>query len=371
VRDAIVLSTWSWRVNNVPERIAQALAGTGAKILYCEMPVSRFRQRSSDARQIESRIFGFRPEYLGEKFSAFRPVGNWQWRKVARTILGQAEALQLSDPVFIYSHIEHIAALCAAVRQSGLPLVHVCMDYPEPYQYELIELSDQTWVIPKTVFAELRAKYGEKTEWIPQSIHFDESREARTAATEPAEWSATGWPRLGYLGPLQARVNAGLVREVLARRPQWQLICFGGAELIPLRNVHSQAWTSPEELPNFIAGFDVGVMPYDLSNKKNLHCVPLKLFDYFAAGMPVVSTRVLSLAEFNELIYFGDTTGEFIAAIETALAEPATSPKREERKRIAREHSTEALGKRLAELMEGLHVPNGVGMDAGASWGGK
>ena len=335
------------------------------------MPVSRFRQRSSATHQIENRIVGFQPQYLGEKFSAFQPLGNWQWRNVARAILGQAEAFQLSNPVFIYSHIEHIAPLCAALSQSGLPLVHVCMDYPEPYQYELIELSDQTWVIPKTVFAELRGKYGQKIEWIPQSIHLRESSGVHARVSEPAGWSGIGRPRLGYLGPLQSRVNARLVGEVLARRPQWQFICFGGAELIPSQNVHSEPWAGPEELPTFMAGFDVGVMPYDLSDKKNLHCVPLKLLDYFAAGMPLVSTRVLSLAEFNELIYFGDTAGEFIAAVETALAEPATSPKRGERKCVAREHSTEALGKRLADLVERLPVPNSLRIDAGAPGEGK
>lgn len=354
MRDAIILSTWSWRVNNVPERIAQALAGAGSKVLYCEMPVSRFRQRSSPPSEIENRIFGFRPEYLGEKFSAMGPLGNWQWRKVGRQVLAQADAVGLSDPVFIYSHIRHIAPLCGCMRQAGMPLVHICMDYPELYQYELIELSDQTWVIPRTVFAELQAKYGAKIEWIPQSIHLGERTDIRMAATQPASWSAIGRPRLGYLGPLQARVNVRLVRGVLARRPEWQFICFGGSELIPLQNVHSEAWAGPEQLGDFITGFDVGVMPYDLSDKKNLHCVPLKLFDYFAAGMPVVSTRVLSLAEFGDLIYFGATADEFIAAVETALAEPATSPKKEERKRVAREHSTAALGQRLMQLIQGM-----------------
>jgi hypothetical protein len=117
-------------------------------------------------------------------------------------------------------------------------------------------------------------------------------------------------------------------------------------------------WSRPEELPRYVAGFDVGVMPYDLFDEKNLHCVPLKLFDYFYAGLPVASTPVLSLPEFGDLIYFGDTPAAFTRAVEMALAEPATSPKRARRKEIARAHSTKALGERLDEVLD-FSAPGG------------
>lgn len=360
-RDAIVFSTWSWEANNVPERVALAWAGTGAKVLYCSMPVSYFRRRSSEAREIRERIFEFRPEYLGEKFSSLQPLGNWQWRNVARAVLVQADALRLEDPLFIYSHVQHIVPLCLAMRQAGLPLVHVCMDYPEPYQHELIELSDRTLVIPKTVFQELRANYGDKIEWIPQSIHLaDFEGETAGAAQEPPEWAGIGRPRLGYLGPLHGRLDVPLLREALTQRPRWQFICFGGSEAIPLANVHGRSWGGPKQVASFVSGFDVGAMPYDIADKKNLHCVPLKLLDYFWAGLPVVSTRVLSLADYEDLVYFGDTPAEYIAAVERALAEPASSEKRQRRKQVAREHSTEILGRRLEEILCGAETPTAV-----------
>ena len=100
-----------------------------------------------------------------------------------------------------------------------------------------------------------------------------------------------------------------------------------------------------------MSSFDVGVMPYDCFDEKNLHCSPLKLFDYFLAGIPVVSTPILSLSEYPDLIYFGETAEEFSRAIEKALTEPVTSPKRQQRVEAARGHSTEVLGKRLAEVL--------------------
>lgn len=91
---------------------------------------------------------------------------------------------------------------------------------------------------------------------------------------------------------------------------------------------------------------DIGMMPYDCFTEKNLHCSPLKVFDYFLAGLPVVSTPTTPLWDFEDLIYFDETEREFSSAIRRALDEPAQSPKRT--MRMA--HSTESLAKRLEEL---------------------
>jgi len=74
--------------------------------------------------------------------------------------------------------------------------------------------------------------------------------------------------------------------------------------------------------------------------------------------LPVASTPVLSLPEFGDLIYFGDTPAAFTRAVEMALAEPATSPKRARRKEVALAHSTKALGERLDEVLD-FRAPGG------------
>lgn len=347
-RDVIILSTWSWKTFNTPERIAIALAGSGSKVLYCEMPVSRFRQRAAPTQEIRPGVFAYAPEYWGGKFNAVGPLRDFQWKAVGKAILRQATQLQLKDPVFLYSHIRDVEPLCVTMKKAGLPLIHICMDYPEPYQYELIKLSDKTFVIPKTVFRDLRTRYGEKILWMPQSIHLPEPVSQSSGL---AEMAAVPRPRLGYLGPLYGRVDLNLMQHVLEQRPDWHFVCFGGSELLPFPNVHSLPWLSPEKVADAASSLDAGIMPYDLSDPKNLHCMPLKIFDYFWAGIPVVSTRVLSLSDFEDLIYFGDTPPELIRAVEAALAEPSTSAKRAKRQAVAREHSTESLGRHLLELL--------------------
>jgi Glycosyl transferases group 1 len=349
MRDAIIQSTWAWETFNVPERIALALAGKGARVLHCEYPVSRFRRTGTPLRQIHPGIHTFGPEYYGAKLNVIRVLKDRQWKGVGSQIRARSAELQLEDPVFIYSHLEHMTPLCLDMKTNGLPLVHICMDYPEDYQYELIEISGRTLVIPKAVHSKLRAKYGDKIEWMPQSIHIEDRPSC--ASSEPPDLATIPRPRLGYLGPIYARLNLPLLAGVLSQRPDWHFVCFGGGEQLPLPNVHSLAWRPPEELAACVAAFDVAAMPYDCFVDRNLHCVPLKLFDYFLAGIPIVSTPVLSVTEFSDIVYLADTAGEFVRAIKEALAEPKDSPKRNLRKQVALEHSTEALGVHLEALL--------------------
>jgi hypothetical protein len=142
---------------NVPERISLAIASRGARVLYCEIPVSRVRRKGQPLTEVSEGVYRFGPEYLGAKLNSLPVIGHLQWKAVAKQIVDRAESLKLKDPVFLYSHFENMTPLCEEMRAAGYPLVHICMDYPEPYQYELIEVSDQTVVIPKHVFSELRS----------------------------------------------------------------------------------------------------------------------------------------------------------------------------------------------------------------------
>jgi glycosyltransferase involved in cell wall biosynthesis len=357
LRDAIVLSTWSWEVFNVPERVALAISMRGARVLYCEMPSSKFKRKSGPQAEIASGISGFRAEYWGAKLNLFAACRNFQWRMVANQILERASALGLKEPIFMYSHIQFIEPLCEQMRAHGLPLVHICMDYPEPYQYAQIALSDRTLVIPETVGHKLKARFGEKILNIPQSIHLAGSMNGQHSVQATNERTSLPLkppdrPLLGYLGPLYGRVNAAVLAELMRSHPEWQFVCFGGGGALGLDNVTDIEWASPAQLPSYVTAFDVGLMPYDCFDDKNLHCVPLKLLDYFNSGIPVVSTSVISLRDYGDLIYFGDTPQELSKAIALALQEPSSSPKREQRKAIARAHSTEALGEKLEEVLD-------------------
>jgi hypothetical protein len=77
----------------------------------------------------------------------------------------------------------------------------------------------------------------------------------------------------------------------------------------------------------------------------------LKMFEYFAFGIPVVSTPLIQLWEYKDLIYLGDTARELASGIEAALREPLDSPKRAARIETARGHSLENLARVLRDCL--------------------
>ena len=351
-RDAIVMSGWNWETYNVPERVALALAHLGSKVLYCENPVSRLRGRGRPLEEIDSRIFRLGPEFFSHRLNSL-PLGfsQLQARIVASQVLQNASKLNLKDPLFFYPHGEFFAPLCRDFKRKGFFLIHVCMDYPEPCQREHIELSDLTLAIPQSVFHQLRTKYGNKIARIPQVTRTSNARgENCTNLGASDEFAAIPRPRLGYIGPVTDRLNLRVLESLLTARPDWQFLHFGAEKCLPLPNVHVMAWHSPEKLHDVIANLDVGLMPYDCYSNKNFHFMPLKVFDYFSIGLPVVSTPIVNLWEFSDTIYFGDDADELSRAIQSALDEPAGSPKKSARIAIAQEHSIEGL----AHVLQGI-----------------
>ncbi len=352
IRDAIVMSGWNWETANVPERFALALAQLGAKVLYCQNPSSFLRSKASKMKELEPTIWRFVPRFLGHRLNRL-PLGiaQLQARMVAKQVLQAAAKLELQNPVFIYPHGDFFVFMGREFAARGYRLVHVCLDYPEAGQARHVKLSDCTLTISKTVFHQLRAAHGEKIALVPQVRWPMRADQGRSDSLFGGELSSVPRPRLGYIGPVSNRLNFTVLEQLLRARPDWHFVHFGESRCLPLPNVHAISWRHPAELDSIIAALDVGFMPYNCYNNKDFHCMPLKVFDYFQAGIPVVSTPIVNLWEYADTIYFGDTAEELTSAIQRALKEPTDSPLRITRKNIARRQSIEALAETLDEIL--------------------
>jgi len=350
VRDAIVLSGWRWETCNVPERLALALAHAGSRVLYCENPVS-FIRKALPVTELAPRIFGFRPRFLSHRLNRFSAFFEMQSITLADQVLNNAAALKLKDPLVFYPHGDYCLGLCREFKKRGLPLIHICMDYQLAMQMEHVEKSDLTLAIPRAAFEELTVQFPKKIQLLPQ-LSMVPNGNINGGVKEWSEFSKIPRPRLGYVGNLTGRASLSLLGDLLSMRPEWHFVSFGAKKWLLLPNEHTLPWCSREELQTVMAGLDVGLMPYDCANPYNLHCVPLKLFDYFALGMPVASTPIVAIQEYGELVYAGGTANELADAISLALREPDDSPKKAKRVAIAREHSVENVSEILQEILD-------------------
>jgi hypothetical protein len=354
MRDAIVVSGWTWEASNVPERLASTLARAGSRVLYCENPTSFVRTVRPFA-EVEEGVFALGLRHLSHRFNSVPVLQSLQTKFLAREILNKAALLRLNDPVFIYPHGEYCLSLCLEFKRRGFQLIHVCMDYELELVREHVRESDLALIIPDGAFKQLRQEFGTKVYKIPQFSYVDEaSGDSLATISESSELSEISRPRLGYLGGLGGRVSLPLLGEVLSRRPEWQFISFGNSKGLNLANEHVLPWRSRGHLAGLLKGLDIGFMPYDCAIPKNLHCVPLKLFDYFACGLPVVSTPIVFLQEHKDLVYLGTTPEELVHAISLALTETVDSPNRARRIALARQHSVGSLAQILASIFDKL-----------------
>lgn len=352
MRDAIVLSGWTWEANNVPERMAQTLAHGGARVLYCEKPISLFKDSAKPLAEVEKNLFVMGLTFFAQRVSTFPAVRRFQTKFVLKQILRNAEILQLKDPLLVYPHGDFLP-LIVDFKQRGFPLINICMDYELSIMLEHVRLSDLTLVIPLAAYRDLKPEFGDKIKRIPQFA--SQPLQRITSETSAViEFAQIGRPRLGYLGALTGRVSYSLLSDILVMHPDWQFIYFGSPDgRLRLPNAHILPWRPLQQLETVLEQLDIGLMPYD-GSPKNMHCAPLKLFDYFAHGLPVVATPIdyLREPEFDGLVYLGSTAEELAKAISLALSEPADSPKKERRRAVTENHSLDKLSPLLTSILE-------------------
>jgi UDP-galactopyranose mutase len=161
----------------------------------------------------------------------------------------------------------------------------------------------------------------------PSSIDKHHFRKARYETAEPADQLRISHPRLGFYGVVDERFDIDLLREVAALRPEWQFVIIGPvvkidpATLPRALNIHYLGGKSYNELPTYLAGWDIAIMPFAL-NDATKYISPTKTPEYLAGGKPVISTSIRDVVRpygENGLVRIADTPDAFVKAAEDLL----------------------------------------------------
>ena len=164
----------------------------------------------------------------------------------------------------------------------------------------------------------------------PSSVDVPHFASARGAGTDAPDQASLPRPRIGFYGVIDERLDVDLVARVAEQRPAWQLVLVGPTAKIdpaalPRReNIHWLGPRSYSDLPRYLAGWDVAMMPF-ARNASTRFISPTKTPEYLAAGKPVVSTSIRDVVRpYGErgLARIADRPEDFVAAIEACLAEP-------------------------------------------------
>ena len=172
------------------------------------------------------------------------------------------------------------------------------------------------------------------------------------------EWER---PVLGYTGTVHPdRVDVGLV-EALARRMGRGTVVMIGPDMLSvddrarLLGTGRVVLAGPQQyrrLPEHMRKFDVCITPHRVTAfTESLN--PIKLWEYLAAGKPIVSTDVAGFRDYPDLVYLASSPEEFLGAVGRALTEDPTQPAA--RRREAERHSWQSRVDQIEAVIEGCH----------------
>ncbi len=156
----------------------------------------------------------------------------------------------------------------------------------------------------------------------PSGVDTAHYRQAAVSRTQPDTASL----HLGYVGVLDERIDFELIADIADLRPEWTISLVGplakiAPEDIPARaNIVLHGMQPYDELPGFMATFDVGMLPFAL-NEATQFISPTKTLEYLAAELPVVSTPVHDVAElYGDCVSIAPDAAAFVAAAEAMVS---------------------------------------------------
>lgn len=168
----------------------------------------------------------------------------------------------------------------------------------------------------------------------PSSIDAGHFRQARIAQgiLDPPDQAGISHPRIGFFGVIDERMDTALLAAMADLKPEWQFVMLGPVAKIdrselPCRpNIHWLGQKRYEDLPAYLAGWDLGLMPFAM-NEATRYISPTKTPEFLAAGLPVISTPVVDVVRTYGkpgLVEIASDAQEAVAKGEFLLRRPRT-----------------------------------------------
>jgi glycosyltransferase involved in cell wall biosynthesis len=218
-------------------------------------------------------------------------------------------------------------------------VVYDCMDELSAFKAASPELKEREQELisrANVVFAggqslyEAKKKYHPKTFLFPSSIDKSHFEQARLIKFDPPDQDSIPHPRIGFFGVIDERLDIDLLEKVSRLRPTWNFIMIGPVVKIDpqslpnFHNIHYLGGKTYAELPKYLAGWDVAIIPF-AHNESTRFISPTKTPEYLAAGKPVVSTPIIDVIRpygNKGFVRIAGTPEEFVRVTEEELHRP-------------------------------------------------
>ena len=224
--------------------------------------------------------------------------------------------------------------------------------------------ADEVIVCSPALLVSKAAKFGREVHLIPNGVNPDHYLLV-TDASLPVTGPAQTWPKpvLGYTGTVHPqRVDVALVTALAERFPEGSIVLIGPnlleeADQALLRqypNIRLVGAVPYQKLPDWMRAFDVCIVPHLVTTfTESLN--PIKLWEYLAAGKPIVSTPVAGFREFPQFVRLAADADAFADSVQAAIAEGSALA--DARRAEARKHSWRSRVEQIEAILQSCLQP--------------
>jgi glycosyltransferase involved in cell wall biosynthesis len=222
---------------------------------------------------------------------------------------------------------------------------------------QLLRRADVVFVV-STALAESKTASGRPPHIVRHGVDHELFSQALEPGCEtPSDLRGIPRPVVGFFGSLYDWVDQDLIVEMAGRRPDWSFVLVGKimtdvATLRQAQNIHLLGNRPHAELPRYCRGFDVGIIPYRLGDPRMQSVNPLKLREYLASGLPVVTVDLPEARQVDADVLIAAGADEFIAAIDRAMQADNPDRKRARSNRM----QSESWEARVADVERALRA---------------
>lgn len=311
-----------------PQQLMTRL-GHDRQIIFVEEPVF-----DAGPSYMEISSPGVNVQVLRPHTAVLAPGFHGDQIQILQVLLDRALRLLCPGPYSAWFYTPMALPLLQGLKP--LAVVYDCMDDLSAFSLapsamrqrdlELLAVSDIVFTAGPSLYQQ-KASQHPSVHCFPNAVDVTHFARGRDPANAHPLLLPLARPRLGFFGVVDERFDGVLLAAIADARPHWQLCVVGPvvkidpASLPRRANIHYFGHQPYADLPSFVAGWEVCLIPFAL-NAATRTISPTKTLEYAAAGLPIVSTPVVDIvALYGDLVRIGNGASEFLQACEGALNE--------------------------------------------------
>jgi GT2 family glycosyltransferase/glycosyltransferase involved in cell wall biosynthesis len=343
-----------------PQQLAQALAGLGHRVFYIDSEFNYALTAAQSWIQVKKKAKNVFVVKLSAPHNYF--IYKDQPTKRGQQIMFSAIKKLLFEAKIInpVAKIDH-PFWGSIADKLKMPIVYDAMDLHSGFtesskviaEREASITSGANLILTSSTYLEKTfKKYHNKSIMVRNAGDYEHFSKTKSRLAKPIDLRMLPGKVLGYYGAIADWMDEKIIRKVAEDYPNDSLVLIGriqNRKIEKLAKEYSNIYLLGEknyvDLPKYLSFFDVALIPFKITNLIKA-TNPVKIYEYFASGKPVITTKIPELEVFSKYLYIGLSPADFSAKIGKALVEKSAKLG-EGRRRIAKENTWEMRAKVL------------------------